>query len=363
MPLYQVIHHVNNLPKWFVGTKANYEALPEKDPRAIYFLYDTGEIMHKESSYNSAMIVYNDGERPLVGARDKLYVNRITLEAFIYDDDQWVQVFERLEDVDYIPLDDAVECNRLNGFGVNIITDHILDSISNNIVKDIGWNETIHSLVYHLGTGVGYPVTLNCFVSRLEFDPATRICTCYNDLGEVLCETTLMDSHIIGGSYDDARKAIIFKMKDGSEVRLKAEALINLFKGARTTTMTSIVKNYIDGKNVLIGEVNISIQGFNQLRANEDGIYAPRPIDLTDVEEGTTYKVEGDYIVPSVNISVFVTEEQLSAIKEEFIQRVIDQGSMWLRKSDIIQTLNETPRPDQVPSFQLVNRYCGLRRL
>lgn len=362
MPLYQVLHHVNNLPKWVVGTKANYEALQQKDPKAIYFLYDTGELIHKESNYNSAVILYNDGQRPLVGARDKIYINRITLEAWVYDD-QWIQVFERLEDMDYVPLDEAVTINRLNGFGVYVITERLLNNMAMSFVRSIGWNETDHTLIYRLGSGAGNPVKVDHFVSYLTFDPKSRVCICYDDLGNVLCETTLMDSHVIGGSYDNIRKAIIFKMKDGSEVRLRAEALLNLFTGTRTTTMTSIVKNYIDGKNVLSGEVNISIKAHNKLIANEDGLYAPLPIDLTSVEEGTTYKINSEYIVPGLHLRVFVTEEQLTALKEELVDKILERGSMWLRKDNIINELNDTPTPDQVPSFQLLNSYCGLKRL
>lgn len=362
MPYYNVVQHIEGLPKWYVGTSEKYDNLEKVDEKGIYFLTDTGNIMHNCENINTAIIVYEDGLRPLIGAEDRLYINSTTLEGYRFINDTWVQVIESIETAETIEAEEAIKLEKLNGFGVESIVNKFLDEMNRKSTTSIDWDENTHNLIYRLGES-GHEVKIKGLVSHFTFDTKTRICTCYDDLGNVVCETELIDNHIIGGSYDDERKAIIFKMRNGQEVRLKASALLNMFHGARTRTMTSIVKNYVDGKNVLTGEVNISIRAQNKLTVMEDGLWAPKPKDIRDMEEGEMYMISGEYVIPAIKINLLATEEYVSQIKEELVQRILEKGANWLTKSKIIYSMNDIPSIEQVPAMKLINSHCGVKRL
>jgi hypothetical protein len=212
---------------------------------------------------------------------------------------------------------------------------------------------------------IGHQVPITNLVQTLQFDVNTRTLYTYDGEGNLVSEAQIMDSHVISGKYDDERKAIIFQMRDGSEVRLHAYALLNLFQGADTTTMTNTVHNYIDGKNVLESHVIISIRSSNKVEAKADGLYVSSFDPIANMEEGQMYVIMDDagYITAGVNIKLLATEAYVQQMKDEVLEWFDRNGALWLKRKDVIQSFNDVPLASKVPSFDLVNRQCGLRRL
>jgi hypothetical protein len=50
-------------------------------------------------------------------------------------------------------------------------------------------------------------------------------------------------------------------------------------------------------------------------------------------------------------------------MKDEVLEWFDRNGALWLKRKDVIQSFNDVPLASKVPSFDLVNRQCGLRRL
>ena len=360
----RVIQKIENSPRWYYGLKKNYSKLKKIDSNGVYFIYDTGEIYVRDKPYTEAVILYEDGSRPYSGASDRLYINSSTLEGFTYHDGDWVKVLEKLDTAVSFDYEDAISKDRVNGVAVlPIALKHFMDAYTQS-VSSMEYDETNHSLIYRLGS-IGHQVPITNLVQTLQFDVNTRTLYTYDGEGNLVSEAQIMDSHVISGKYDDERKAIIFQMRDGSEVRLHAYALLNLFQGADTTTMTNTVHNYIDGKNVLESHVIISIRSSNKVEAKADGLYVSSFDPIANMEEGQMYVImdDADYITAGVNIKLLATEAYVQQMKDEVLEWFDRNGALWLKRKDVIQSFNDVPLASKVPSFDLVNRQCGLRRL
>ena len=96
MPLVKVIQKLDGVPKWYFGKYSAYEKLKTIDPQGIYYLYDTGNIMCRGNLFNSATFIYEDGQRPIIGAIDRLYINAKTLEGYVFHNNNWVKILEAL---------------------------------------------------------------------------------------------------------------------------------------------------------------------------------------------------------------------------------------------------------------------------
>lgn len=364
MPLVRVIQKLENTPRWYYGLKKNYEKLKTVDSQGVYFLYDTGEIYVRDKPYTEAVILYESGARPYSGASDRLYIDSSTLEGFTYHNGEWAKVLEKMDTAVSFDYDDAISKERINGVAVlPIALKHFMDMYMQGVTS-MEYNEATHSLIYRLGN-IGHSLPITNLVQSLQFDVNTRTLYTYDGEGNLVSEAQIMDSHVIGGKYDDERKAIIFQMRDGSEVRLHAYALLNLFQGVDTNTMTNTVHNYIDGKNVLESNVLISIRSSNKVEPRADGLYVSNFDPLSNMEEGQMYVVLDDagFITAGVNIKILATEAYVQQMKDEVLEWFRVNGALWLKRRDVIQSFNDVPLASKVPSFDLVNRQCGLKRL
>lgn len=362
MPNYTILRRIESLPKWYFGTSENYNKLNEINKHGLYFLTDLGIIMLNNQSVNSSIVLYDDGSRPLVGGQDKLYINSTTLEGFRFINDEWVKVIASMEQAEPIDYNDAIKEERVNGFGVSSIMNKFVADMRSKAVSEITWKPDTRDVIFKFDS-VGHPMRLYNLMTDIRFNTDTRMMYGYDSEGNIITKVEIMDSHVIGGGYDDERKAIIFRMRDGSEVRLRSSALLRLFHGIRTQTFTSIVKNYIDGKNVLYGEINISDVEHNTVEVKEDGLYIPKPKDIKNMEEGQMYTIFEDYIVPTIKITLLATEEYVTQMKQEALQKVLSHGSTWLTRDKIIYQMNDTPSQELIPSMKLINDKYGIIRL
>ena len=155
-------------------------------------------------------------------------------------------------------------------------------------------------------------------------------------------------------------------MRDGSEVRLYATAMINIYKGLDTASMKNGVVNYIDGKNVITFEAKISKEIYNQLQLKEDGLYAESLDKNIDKIEDSTFIINNqEYAVPSLRITEFATEDLIESIKQELLEFLESKKSVWIHTEDLLKTSfsEDEARKDKYPTINLLNSYCGLKRL
>ena len=365
MPVFKVLRKLDPPIKWYIGKQKAYDNLESYDDKAIYFIYDTGLIYTRTHIFNKSIIIFKPGERPLIGANDRLYINTDTLEGFVYHENEWIQVLEGIKTATVMGLDDVESIGQINGVTLKAIVDLLMTDVLSKSVDSVEWDDSRSVLIYRL-KGIGRQLPITGLINRFELDPNTRVMTSYDKDGNKTSEITIFDNHIIGGKYDDERKAIIFTMRDRSEVRLHAYALLNLFQGARTKSMTNVVHNYIDGKNVLSSRVNISIHPGNRLKINNDGLFSDTPISLDNMEQGEMYLVGGggEFILPShININILATEAYVQAMKDEVTNWLLSKGALWLKRADVIQSFNTKPQTSKVPSRSLFKGYFALKRM
>ena len=87
MPL-DIIKKLEGLPKLYLCTQRVYDNLESIDPKGIYYIYDTRVIMTHGSVYNRAVVLYDNGVRPIVGSVDRLYINSTTLEGYVFNNNK-----------------------------------------------------------------------------------------------------------------------------------------------------------------------------------------------------------------------------------------------------------------------------------
>ena len=360
----EIVQDLKPKLKWYVGTKDKYDALTNIDPKGLYFLLDEGSIIKNKKSFNAPITLFETGKLPMVGANGRLYVDSTSLEGYSYTDGKWSKTLTSITSA--TSLDD--ESTKVVGSVAKEIADKAAASISVNAVTDISYDKDTNTLNYTKNGNI-LPLKLDGVASQLKFDLDTLTMSTVQSDGTVLSSVKISDSHVIGGKYDDDRKAIIFNMRDGSEVRLKAYALINMFHGAATATMTNVVHNYIDGKNVLSCFVNVSKEPDNYLSISEDedGIFAKIPGDsLTGIREDELYKVVNEIMVPAgTRMFELATEALVQKMKDDVLAYLQLAGANWLKTDNIVaDTVNkEDPLSSKVPSFTSINYSCGLKRL
>lgn len=362
MPL-SILQKLDGLPKYYLCSQKVYDNLETIDPRGIYYIYDTRVIMNRGSSYNRAVVMYDNGARPIVGSVDKLYINSTTLEGYVFHDNQWRKVLDGLSSAEVLDYDSAIASGKVNGIDAKVITEQLLAEIKRRSITSMEWYPETEQLIYRVGT-VGHYAKIDGFISSLSFNPSTRVISMYNQNGDKLGETKIMDNHIIGGSYDDERKAIIFRMRDGTECRLKAQSILQIYKGLSTHSAIITVENYIDAKNVIRGDIRVSNLEGNQLSINDDGIYTLPPTTNTDMFEGEMYIINGEYVVPSgISITSIATEEYVMQMKQDVLDFLETCSTTHLRADHVIQEISDNPSTDMVPSVKCYNDTFKLRRI
>lgn len=363
MPL-SIIQKLEGLPRLYLCNQKTYNNLESIDPKGIYYIYDTRSIMTKGSCYNRAVVMYDNGARPIVGSVDKLYINSTTLEGYVFSKDTWTKVLDGLTNAEIATYDSSIESKKVNGIEAKIITEQLLSEIKRKTISSMTFDNETNRLIYRVGT-VGHYAKIDGFISSFTFDPSTRIISLYNDEGTKIGDTKIMDNHIISGSYDDERKAIIFQMRDGTECRLKAQSILQIYKGLETDSAKITVENYVDAKNVIRGDIKVSSAEHNQLSINEDGLYSLSPkTTQADMNEGDIYVVKGEYVVPSTtNISSFATEAYVEQMKQDILDYLASCSTTHLKKVNVVDEVSETPSINNVLSAKGINNTFGLKRL
>lgn len=253
---------------WYIGKRESYDSLEEIDNSGLYFLYNTKEILFRNQPFTYSIILYNDGERPLEGIRGKIYLNTSNMEGWIFNDGQWIKLLAPVQDA--ISLDGSQNDGKASGILVQKYISKEISNIKANTITDLKYDNENKVLVYTKNNvDIEIPLSMG---DSLEFDEDERLLHLVNGIGEVVSSVEIFDNHIVNGTYDNDRKALIFEMSNGSEVYIASWELLHLYNGLESeTTTVQIVQDYIDAKNVIKTEVKIASKSAFQIK--EDGLY------------------------------------------------------------------------------------------
>lgn len=259
--------------RWFFGTKAKYNALAKANqlhPEGMYFLNDTGEYYYKGEQYMGHFI-YFTGDLPSSGiTTDHVYFNTSTLTGYTYDGTKWNILVEPAS-VSVLTGGVAGVPQMVTGAAAKAYIDDYVVHNNDNVVININWDETNNQLKFSRmadeANGVS-PTALNViqFAASITRDASTGDITLIASDGVTVLATIniALDNYIISGSYDNTKKAIVFKMSNGEDVLLYAADIINLYNRANTTTVETTISS-VDGLSFIEMNVKVSQDTGNEL--------------------------------------------------------------------------------------------------
>ena len=366
MPLYKVITKLNDIPHFYIGTSEAYEKQETLDPKGIYFLYDQGAVMVKDKNLMQSVNLYsNENPKPPVGANSRLYVNIDNLEGYIYLG-KWIKVFDLLN-MEKTTLERVEARKKVTGKDVETVMDHYMDQLRKKAVSTITWDQDNKQLVYKFKT-ISFPENINGIATQLAFDVDTYRLSILDKDNTVLESQEITDMHVVRGKYDSDEKALVLTMRNGSKVKIMAGAMTNLFNGSTTNSMkTEVYKGEDDTNNVSMN-VLISSAYRNGLVLQEDGIHFRKTDWMYDGRDksGYIYTVLDDHIVleDRWKLADIATEAEVQTMINDILNFYEDKKSEYLLRSNVlVDSFSDNPSSDKVPSFELINKTFGIKRL
>lgn len=366
MPLYRVITKLNDVPHLYIGTSEAYNKLETIDSKGMYFLYDQGAVVVKDKNYMQAVSIYDSNNpKPVIGANDRLYVNIENFEGYIYKD-RWIKVFDLLN-TDNTSLENVESRQRVTGKDVETVMDHYMTQLTKKAIGSITWDKESNSLVCkRKSTTLLEPIS--GIATELSFDLDTYTLSILDSKGNTLSSEEITDLHVISGKYDASEKALVLTMRNGSKVKIMAGAMTNLFTNKDTNTVNTNVYRGEDDTNNISMNVLISSAYRNGLTLQEDGIHFKKTDWMYDGvdKSGYLYTVLDDYIVVEDRwkLADIATEAEVQTMCDDMLAFYEEKKNYYLQKENVlVESFSDTPSNTKVPSFELVNKTFGIKRL
>lgn len=254
---------------WFLANKyADYAALDTKNAEALYFIKDTGEIYLGEQSYTQSVIFYGAGltpeTRPEKGAFGKIYVDSTTLQGFVWNGTEYIEVIKAIE-TDVNNNSD----NPVTAKAVKTYVDGLVGTGTADCVKSVTWDETNKQLKVTTKDDSETTVPLTKLATVLEYDGGTGNLTLKDHAGSQLSQVNIpLDNFVKSGSYDSENKEIVLQMQNSNKVRIPAAALVDIYTGGTTNSGTVTVS----GTNEITFDLKIDPAPGNKLTVSEAGL-------------------------------------------------------------------------------------------
>lgn len=265
--------------KWIITNSTSFTGLAEKDNNALYFLQDTQEIYKGSTSFTQSVMMVSSF--PEKGAQGKVYMHSTTLEGKVWTGSEWKTIIEQVAK----SLADGVTENKaVSGEAVKTyVTQKVTEAVANKFVEGITYSKDTKELSYTIGdreTKVG----IEGFVTNAQYEGTTGKLTFSVQGGEAIEINLPKDNFVQSGRYDDNTQEIILTLVDGSEVKIPAGDLVDVYTFSSTNT---IEMTETDG--AVTAKVKVSAESGNQLEAKGDGLY----VAATDIS-GKLDKVAGE---------------------------------------------------------------------
>lgn len=349
-----------NLVQWILTTSTLYANMVDKNPNALYFLQDTGELFRGNVSFSESVKFYD--VLPEKGAQGKIYMDNVTLSGKVWNGNAWVDVIK--------PIKQTLDPKSLDPVSAKAVADYIDTNGTGGVAKDAITDITFDSETEALQitkNGEISNVSLDTFLGESKISWAPDAGDNYGILTfikngvplNINVPNTMKDKFVESGKYNSATKELEITMNEGTVVKIPVADLLSSYTaGSSNTTTTSITEG------VISTAVKISTLPGNVLKAQSDGL----SVILDKVVDGETqvdqiiigksdggikasgYKLGGATLADEPSDKVLATEAAVNAIKSLIIS--------GLTSADIVtETLNlELPSTSKVVSEKaLVN--------
>lgn len=258
--------------RWYFCTKNIYENLLKDNkvnPEGMYFLSDTNEYYYKNVNYMRNVVFVTDGNLPETGMTDKhVYFDTTSLKAYTYNalNQEWSVLVEPAK-VSVLENNEGVT-QMVRGAAVKAYVDDLIDRTINNSVIDISWDATNNVIKFnrHVNENGTVELTINQFAKTIQRDGTNGdIKIIAGDGTTVLSTINIpLDNYTVSGRYDNTEKAIVFTMSNGSDVKIFASSIVDLYNEVVTDSVQTVIEN-TTGDSTLAFNVKISNVSGNEI--------------------------------------------------------------------------------------------------
>lgn len=354
-----------------------YDGLANKDGDALYFVSDTHRVYKGGTLYTGKIELVSSF--PASGEVGVVYIAESDLEGRIWQNGAWATVAKGFtgtvtETSEELTTAKAVAAYVTNALETAIGSGGVITSIAYE-AKDAatsGTGNDERDLIITKGGGSTERLHLSDLVSSVEYDKDNLTLTFrMSCVDEPVVVNLPQDNFIVSGSYNPTTKDIELTLKDGSVIKIPAEALVDVYTGGSTATVTVGVSS----SNEITANVKLSSSSDNILEAKTDGLYAPAPTGKLDVlpsgrgGEVIISQTSGDIEVSGATIGgatiasipspdVLATEAAVAAVRTTLqgsINAVQSSLSGKVDTSSITTTLSASnPSASKIPSESAV---------
>lgn len=331
--------------KWIVTNSTAYAGLTEKDNNALYFLQDTQEIYKGATSFTqSVMMVETFPEK---GAQGKVYMHSTTLEGKVWTGSGWRTIIEQ---VATSLSDSAVENKAVSGEAIKTyVTQKVTEAVTDKFVEGITYSKDTKQLTYTIGEAEN-TVAIEGFVTGASYAGETGVLSFTVQGGETISINLPKDNFVKSGKYDNKTQEIVLTLVDGSEVKIPAGDLVDVYLFESTDTI-----EMIETDGTVKANVKVSSEVGNQLVAKANGLYVAATdvsgkldkVELSKEDEiivanadGTVKtsgtKVGAATLAETPNANTLATEAAVAAIKTALETNI----GTKVNKSDIATTIS-----------------------
>lgn len=270
--------------EWHAITSEEYYTADDslKTLDKIYFLTDTGEICRGTKNYTNSVIFYETLPTENI-VRNRLYVNKTTLEGKVYDGIDWITV---TKDVD------TIVANKVS-----------------SLIKTISYDKTTHKLSITTENGTNTSIVLEGLGVSLNYDTTTGKLQLVDATGIAIGNAISLDLErfVTSGEYDAENDKIKLYF-DAAKTDFIEIPVPEIFKVSATAGNAIVVKDDglyvapvdISGKQDKITGTKGQVVGFDDAgnpvaqAASEGGVTS------FNGRKGAITPAEGDYTAAQV---------------------------------------------------------------
>lgn len=271
--------------------RAQFDAMDTHESRVLYFISDTKELYRGDHNYSSAIVFHNDGARPERGAIGKLYINNANKEGTTWDGTKWSVVIPAISST-VLDGNNQPVSNPVSGVAVKNYVDTVAANTLSQCVTAMRWDATNKQVMYTVNN-VERAVPLTRLATALTYDSSTGVVSLKDLNNDTISSINIpLDNFVTDGHYDNTDATLVLEFKNGTEVRIPAADLVQLYHDLDSTTVDiTIANDATTGENTIKADVKISAQADNALEVKSDGLYIPPTTSKMD-KVGTGHQDE-----------------------------------------------------------------------
>lgn len=341
------------LIQYVVLTRTQFDAIALKDSTTLYFISDTQELYRGSMNFSSAIVFYNDGERPAKGAIGKLYINNANKEGSTWNGTAWSVVIPAISSTVLDSNNQGVQL-PVSGAAVKSYVESVAATTLAQCVTAIRWDSTNKALVYTVNSNeTSVPITR--LATALGYEAATGVLSIKDLNNEIISSVNIpLDNFVTGGYYDNTTKSLVLNFQNGTRVNIPAADLVQLYHESDTDSVDiTIANDATTGENKISANVKISNAADNAIEVKSDGLFIPSTAtkmdkvgaghedevivsDATGNASASGYKIGGSTISTNTSVqpTLLATEAAVTAVKTALEQLA---EATYVKLEDVIE--------------------------